>query len=198
MGERLRVFISREIPEKALARIRHALPGVVLEMNSEERALAPQELCDRARAADALVCTLADRIDRELLEALTPRLRVVATFAVGYENIDLEAARAAGVRVTHTPGVLTDATAEIAVGLVLACARRLVEGDRLTRAGGFHGWKPLMHRGQAVYGKTVGIIGAGRIGRRVADTLRHGFGCEILVHSRRPSPERPCLCVETR
>ena len=148
MEERLRVFISREIPEKALARLRHALPGVVLEVNPEDRTLAPQELRDRARGADALICTLADRIDRALLEALTPRLRVVATFAVGYENIDLEAARAAGVRVTHTPGVLTDATAEIAVGLVLACARRLVEGDRLTRAGGFQGWKPLMQDGR--------------------------------------------------
>ena len=189
MGEGLRVFISREIPGSALARLRDALPGAVIDVNPEDRVLAPHELCDRARGADALVCTLADRIDRGLLEALVPRLRVVATFAVGYENIDVDAARALGVRVTHTPGVLTDATAEIAVALVLACARRLVEGDRLTRAGGFRGWRPLLHRGHAVYGKTVGIIGAGRIGRRVADTLRHGFGCEILVHSRTAVPE---------
>ena len=110
----------------------------------------------------------------------------MATFAVGHENIDLDAARRLGVRVANTPGVLTDATAEIAVALALACARRVVEGDRFVRAGRFHGWAPLAHRGHAVYGCTVGIVGAGRIGYRVAATLRRGFDCEILVHSRAP------------
>jgi glyoxylate reductase len=169
--------------------MREALPDASIDSNEHDRVLTPAELRDRAMGVDALVCTLADTIDRPLLEALAPGLRVVATFAVGYENIDLEAARSLGVRVTHTPGVLTDATAEIAVALLLDCARRVSEGDRLTRAGRFVGWKPLMHRGHAVYGKTVGIVGAGRIGRRVAETLRHGFGCEIRVHSRRPRPD---------
>jgi lactate dehydrogenase-like 2-hydroxyacid dehydrogenase len=131
------------------------------------------------------VCTLADRIDAALLAALAPPLRVVATFAVGHENIDLDAARRLGVHVANTPGVLTDATAEIAVALALACARRIAEGDRFTRAGRFEGWGPLAHLGHAIYGCTVGIVGAGRIGRRVATTLRRGFDCEILVHSRR-------------
>lgn len=178
--------MTREIPASALARLREALPRAEIACNEEDRVLTPQELGARARGADALVCTLADAIDRPLLEALAPPLRVVATFAVGYENIDLETARARGVRVCHTPGVLTDATAEIAVALLLDCARRVSEGDRLVRAGGFRGWKPLLHRGQAVYGKTLGIVGAGRIGRRVAETLRRGFGCEILAHSRTP------------
>ena len=128
-------------------------------------------------------------IDRALLEALAPPLRVVSTFAVGYENIDVGAARALGVRVAHTPGVLTEATAEIAVALLLACARRIVEGDRLVRAGGFAGWSPLGQLGHAVHGKRVGIVGAGRIGRRVAEILRHGFRCELLVHSRTPRPD---------
>jgi glyoxylate reductase len=160
-----------------------------VEVSREDRALRPEELLERARGCDALICTLADRIDRALLEALAPRLRVVATFAVGYENIDTVAARELGVRVTHTPGVLTDATAEIAVALLLGCARRLVEGDARTRTGRFRGFSPLERLGHGVYGKTVGVVGAGRIGRRVAETFRRGFDCEILVHSRSPRPE---------
>lgn len=151
--------------------------------------LSPAELRAGARGADALLCTLADRIDRELLEMLAPPLRIVSTFAVGYENIDVAAARELGVRVTHTPGVLTDATAEIAVALLLACARRVVEGDRVLRAGGFTGWSPLAMRGHAVYGKTLGIVGAGRIGWRVAQTMKRGFDCDVLVHSRTSHPE---------
>jgi lactate dehydrogenase-like 2-hydroxyacid dehydrogenase len=183
-----RIFVSRAIPEAALQRMAEGLPGARIEVSREDRTLTPEELRERARGASALVCTLADRVDEALLEALGPGLRVVATFAVGYENIDLDAARARGVRVTHTPGVLTDATAEIAVALILACARRLVEGDRLLRRGGWRGWEPLGLRGHGVTGKTVGIVGAGRIGRRVAETLRRGFGCEILVHSRTRAP----------
>jgi glyoxylate reductase len=151
--------------------------------------LSHAELLAGARGADALLCTLADRIDAALLEALAPPLRIVSTYAVGYENIDLVAARRLGVRVAHTPGVLTEATAEIAVALLLACARRVVEGDRAMRDGLFTGWSPLMLRGQSVYGKTLGIVGAGRIGWRVARTLKHGFGCDVLVHSRRSHPE---------
>jgi glyoxylate reductase len=178
------VFVTREIPEVALARLAEGLPGARIDVHRGPDRLAPDELARGARGAIALVCTLADRIDAALLAALAPALRVVATFAVGYENIDLDAARRHGVRVANTPGVLTDATAEIAVALALACARRVAEGDRLVREGRFAGWEPLGHRGHAVYGKSVGIIGAGRIGFRVAATLRRGFDCEILVHSR--------------
>ena len=177
------IYVSRAIPEASLRRLAEALPDATVEANPEDRVLAPAELRRAAAGCDALICTLADRIDRPLLEALTPPLRVVSTFAVGYENIDLEAARELGVRVAHTPGVLTDATAEVAVGLLLDCARRISEGDRLTRRGDFQGWGPLMHRGHALYGRTVGLVGAGRIARRVAVTLQRGFDCRILVHS---------------
>lgn len=180
-----RIFVTRAIPDASLARLALALPQARIEANAEDRNLERAELLARARGADALLCTLADPIDAALLSALAPPLRIVSTFAVGYENIDCDAARRLGVRVTHTPGVLTEATAEIAVALLLACARRVVEGDRLLRAGLFAGWSPLAMRGQAVYGRTLGIVGAGRIGRRVAETLRRGFDCEILVHSRR-------------
>jgi glyoxylate reductase len=178
-----RVYVTRAIPESALARLREALPDARIEVNPEDRVLSPEDLRAAAAGCDALVCTLADRIDAELLDALAPALRIVSTFAVGFENIDLEAARARGVRVAHTPGVLTDATAEVAVALLLDCARRVSEGDRLVRRGGFAGWKPLLHRGHPVYGRTVGLVGAGRIAWRVARTLRRGFDCEILVHS---------------
>lgn len=183
-----RIFVTRALPEASLERLSRALPDATIEVHREARGLTPEEIALRARGAAALLCTLGDPVDRPLLEALAPELRVVSTYAVGYENIDLEAARTLGVRVTHTPGVLTEATAEIAVALLLACARRVAEGDRLVRAGLWSGWTPRFHRGHAVYGKTVGVVGAGRIGERVAATLHHGFGCRILAHSRTPRP----------
>jgi glyoxylate reductase len=184
-----RVFVTREIPESSLRRLAEGLPGARIDVHRGPDPMPPDQLARGARGATALVCTLADRIDGALLETLAPPLRVVATFAVGYENIDLDAARRLGVRVANTPGVLTDATAEIAVALALDGARRVAEGDRITRAGRFAGWAPLAHRGHAIYRSTVGIVGAGRIGFRVAATLRRGFDCQILVHSRTPRPE---------
>ncbi|MBZ0137977.1 MAG: D-glycerate dehydrogenase [Planctomycetes bacterium] len=160
------------------------LPGVRIELNPLDRNLNRGELVESAAGCDALICTLADDISATLIEDLGPSLKVIATYAVGYNNIDLTAAKNRNIAVCNTPGVLTEATAEVAVGLMLACARRFGEGDRLTRQGLFTGWAPLLHRGHGVYGKTVGIIGAGRIGKRVALTMKHGFDCEILYHSR--------------
>ena len=184
-----RIFVSREIPEASLERLAAGCPDAEIAVHRGGEPLAAEALREAARGAEALVCTLADAIDAPLLEALVPPLRIVSTFAVGYENIDLAAARRLGVAVANTPGVLTEATAEVAVALLLACARRVAEGDRFTRAGRFEGWGPLAHRGRDVYGRRVGIVGAGRIGERVARTLRFGFDCEIAVHSRRPRPD---------
>jgi glyoxylate reductase len=187
----MRIFVTRAIPEASLRRLAEALPDAEIDVHRGPEPPTPDALRAAAEGAQALVCTLSDRIDADLLEALAPPLRVVSTFAVGHENIDLDAARRLGVRVANTPGVLTDATAEIAVALMLAAARRVVEGDRFTREGRFERWDPLAHRGQSIYGRVVGIVGAGRIGLRVATTLRLGFGCEILVHSRsEPEGER--------
>ncbi len=187
MSDGVRILVTREIP--GLGRLFEAVPGAEIDVCDADRALSHRELAERARGADVVLCTLTDRFDRELLQALTPRLRLVATYAVGYENIDVEAAAALGVRVTHTPGVLTEATAEVAIALVLACARRIAEGDRLVRADGWRGFSPRFHLGHSVYGKTVGIVGAGRIGRRVATTFRNGFDCRILVHSPARHPD---------
>lgn len=179
-----RVHATREIP--GLERIA-ALPDVELSIGTADCGHAA--LLEAARGAAALICSITDPIDRAILAALRPELGLVATFAVGFENIDIEAARELGVRVTHTPGVLTDATAEVAVALLLDCARRASEGDRLLRAGGFRGFAPDFHLGRGVYGKTVGVVGAGRIGRRVAETMVRGFDCRLLVYSRSVRPD---------
>jgi glyoxylate reductase len=178
------IYITQAVPEPTLDLLREALPDARIEVNPHDRNLTPAELREAAAGCDALICTLADAVDDSLLRALSPKLKVVATYAVGFNNIALDTARQLGIAVCNTPGVLTEATAEIAVGLILACARRMVEGDTLTRAGEFNSWAPLLHRGHGVYGKTVGIVGAGRIGQRVAQTMRHGFDCRILYHSR--------------
>ncbi len=137
-----------------------------------------RELLRRARGMDGLLCMLSDRVDAELLDAC-PRLRVVANYAVGFDNLDLAAASARGVALTNTPEVLTGATAELAWALLLACARRVLEGDRLVRAGAFRGWDPLLLLGSGLEGKTLGIVGPGRIGRTVA-RIGRGFGMRIL------------------
>jgi glyoxylate reductase len=183
------VYITREVPEITRLLLRQGLPGARIETNPHNRNLSPGEITHAARGAGALICTLADAINAPLLAALAPPLRVVATFAVGTNNIDLAAARKLGVIVANTPGVLTNATAEVAVGLILACARRFGEGERMTRGGGFEGWAPTLMRGHGVYGKTVGIIGAGRIGLRVARTMRAGFDCPVLYASRSARPQ---------
>ena len=178
------IYITRAVPEAATALLAESLPAARVEVNPEERNLNRAELIQQAAGCDALICTLADPIDASLIEDLGPQLKVIANYAVGYNNIDLTAARNRKIAVCNTPDVLTDATAEVAVGLILACARRFMEGDRLTRQGAFNGWAPLFLRGHGVYGKTVGIIGAGRIGKRVAATMKHGFGCDVLYHAR--------------
>lgn len=182
------ILITRSIPASALELLKRALPGVTLLLNEQERILSRDELVAHGRVSDAVICTLADRFDAWALSEM-PRLRIIANYAVGTNNIDLEAAGDRKVIVTNTPDVLTQATAEIAIGLMLACARRFIEADVLTRQGQFTGWAPLFHLGHGLFGKTVGIIGAGRIGACVATTLARGFSCRILYFNRAQKPE---------
>src|SRR5262245_41987093 len=137
-------------------------------------------LIDAARRSTALVTLLTDRIDRRVLEA-GKNLRIVANVAVGVDNIDVAAATRLGILVTNTPGVLTESTADLAWALILAVARRVVEGDAYLRAGRFQGWGFDLLRGMELRGKTLGIVGAGRIGRAVAARAK-GFGMNILTH----------------
>lgn len=141
------------------------------------------ELLERLPDADALIALPSQRIDRELLER-APRLCVVANHAVGTDNVDLEACRERGVAVSNTPGVLTEATADLAFALILDACRRVTEGDREVRAGHWRGWGPTLHLGKRVHGATLGIVGFGRIGRAVAERAK-GFAMQILYASPR-------------
>ena len=152
-----------------------------------ERAPTRDELLAAAADAAGLLTLLSDPVDDALLSRL-PKLRIVANYAVGYDNVDVKAAAARGIWVTNTPDVLTDATADIAFTLLLAVARRVREGERMVREGRFHGWGPTMLLGQDLAGKTIGIFGFGRIGQAMARRAR-GFGMKVLYTQRSRAPE---------
>lgn len=139
------------------------------------------------KEADAVISMLSDPIDKEVIEA-GKNLKVIANYAVGYNNIDIEAATKSGIAVVNTPDVLTEASADLAWALLLAVSRRVVEGDTMTRAGKFRGWAPELLLGVPVYGQTLGIIGAGRIGQAVARRAK-GFGMRVLYHNRKRLPK---------
>ncbi|MDX6661539.1 MAG: glyoxylate reductase [Solirubrobacteraceae bacterium] len=175
-----RVFVTRPLPGDALDRLRTR--GHEVEVWPDRLPPPPEALWDHVAAADALLCMLTDRVDTELLDA-APGLRAIANYAVGSDNIDLEAARARGIPVGVTPGVLTDATADIAFALILAIARRLPEGEAAVRAGEWLTWGPDWLLGRDVHGATLGIVGQGRIGGAVARRA-DGFGMNVVHHSR--------------
>lgn len=184
MTTRPRVFITRRIPEEAIDLLRASCDVTV---NPHDRPPARDELLAAVADCDGVVTLLQDRVDGGLLDR-APRLRVVANFAVGVDNVDIPACSARGVWVTHTPGVLTDATAELALALVFAAARRVAEGDRYVRAGRFTGWQPMGFLGLELKGKTLGIVGAGRIGQAVGRKAA-GFEMRLLYAARTPKPE---------
>ncbi len=171
------LFISRQLPPEALAL---AQARATVRLNPEDRRLTPAELAGHLREADGLVCLLTDTIDETLLDG-APRLRVVANVAVGYNNIDVPAATRRRIVVTNTPEVLTETTADFTWALLLAAARRIAEGDAYTRAGKFTEWGLMLLLGGDVFGKTLGILGLGRIGKAVARRAQ-GFSMRILYH----------------
>ncbi len=177
--DRPRVFVTRRL---ALAPAAVLGAGIEVDQFDSEEALPRDELLRRVREASGLLPILGDRVDQELLDA-APRLRIVANHAVGYDNVDVGACTARGVWVTNTPDVLTDATADLAWALILALARRLREGERMLRAGQFRGWAPTMLLGRELRGRTLGILGYGRIGRAVARRAE-GFGMRVLFAAR--------------
>ena len=175
-----KVLVTREIPEAGL----RLLEGDDFEVTVLDEAPPDREkLLDAVRGMDAILATATERIDGETMDAAGEGLKVVANMAVGYDNIDVEAASERSVVVTNTPGVLDETTADVAFMLLLAAARRLGEGERLLRAGRWEWWGPKQLRGRDVWGKALGIVGMGRIGRAVARRGR-GFGMEILYHNR--------------
>ncbi len=180
-----RVYVTRPIFDQCVERLKHE---VHVEVNSDERVLSKSELISHLREADGALTLLTDIINREVLDAC-PRLKVVANFAVGFNNVDIEAATELGVIVTNTPGVLTETTADFAWTLLMAAARRVVEADRFARAGKFKMWGPRMFLGHDVYGKTLGLIGLGRIGQAVARRAS-GFNMKVVFHDAEPIPEQ--------
>ncbi len=181
---RPRVVVTRRIPQPAL----DALGAVTdLWVSPHDRPLETEELYAAVAGADAVVTLLHDRVDGALLDAAGPQLRCVANVAVGYDNIDVPAASERGVLVTNTPGVLTDATADLAMALILMATRRLGEGERAVRAGERWSWSMFFMLGHSLAGKTLGVIGLGAIGRATAARAR-AFGMEIAYSNRRPAP----------
>ena len=181
-----RVVVTRRLPAPVEARLTEAFDAV---LNAGDRALTPDELAEAVRSADALLPTVTDRISAEVLSAQPRRTAIVANFGVGYNNIDIAAAKANGIVVTNTPDVLTDCTADTAMTLLLSVARRAGEGERQLRAGAWTGWRPTHLLGTKVTGKTLGIVGMGRIGRAVARRAHHGFGMRILYFEPFEVPE---------
>jgi glyoxylate reductase len=184
MSGRPRVFATRRLPGGGLARLARRCE---LAVWPGAGAPPPEALAAGARAADGLLCLLTDRIDAALLDAC-PRLRAISSCSVGVDHIDLAAAAARGIPVGHTPGVLVETTADLAFGLLLAAARRIVEADRFVRAGQWtyeHRWDPEALLGRDLHGATLGVIGLGEIGRAVARRAQ-GFGMRVLGWSRTP------------
>jgi len=179
------VFITRSLPEPAMQQL--AAADLTLDVWPEPGPPPYDELLRRAAGGAGLLTMLTDRIDAGLLDAAGPQLRVVSQMAVGVDNIDLTACTARGIPAGHTPGVLSDAVADLTIGLMIATARRFFEAAADMRAGRWQTWSPMGWVGPDLHGATVGVIGMGRIGAAVARRLR-GFDVRLLYHNRRPSP----------
>ena len=182
---RPRVIVTRALPDGIEARMAELFDVVT---NAGDTPMSPEALGAAMADCDVLVPTVTDRIDAALLAAAPGRLRLIANYGAGIGHIDLAAARARGITVTNTPGVLTEDTADMAMALILAVPRRLVEGDELVRAGGWTGWAPTSMRGHRIGGKTLGILSMGRIGQAVAMRAR-AFGLQIHYHNRHRLPQ---------
>ncbi|MBU3261079.1 D-glycerate dehydrogenase [Roseovarius sp. PS-C2] len=175
--------MTRPLPEAVLTRARELFDEV--EVRDDTAPLKIGQMRAALTLYDGVLPTLGDMFSAEVFrDAESPRCKVLANFGVGYNHIDVTAAKAAGVMVTNTPGAVTDATADIAMTLILMSARRAGEGERLVRAGGWAGWHPTQMLGLHVTGKTVGIIGMGRIGQAIARRCHFGFGMNVIYYNR--------------
>lgn len=175
------IYVTRKLPNPGLEKLSQYFE---ITMNSDDRVLRFDEIKEHVRDKDALLCLLTDTIDKTIIQAGN-RLKVISNYAVGFNNIDIEEATRRKIPVCITPGILTNATADLTWGLILAVTRRLVEGDKFTREGLFKGWAPELFLGMELHNKTLGILGMGRIGQAVAKRAK-GFEMNVIYHSRTP------------
>jgi lactate dehydrogenase-like 2-hydroxyacid dehydrogenase len=185
MSPRPTVVVTRRLPDPVEQELTRDFDA---RLNTEDRPLGPDGLREALKQADALLCTVTDKLTADVLSVEPRRARLLANFGVGFNNIDTEAAKATGLSVSNTPDVLTDATADLAVTLLLMVARRTGEGERHLRAGEWSGWRPTHMLGTHVTGKTLGLVGMGRIARAVARRAHHGFGMKVIYHDPFPPP----------
>ena len=173
------VVVTRKIPDAGLELLKNRFD---VKISKVDRVLSAPELKKLVAGASAILALLTDKIDDGLLTAAGKNLKIVANFAVGFDNVDLAAAKKRKVVVTNTPGVLTEAVAEHTIALLISTARRIVESDKFTRAGRYEGWEPELLLGHELAGKTLGILGLGRIGSRVAEIASRGFGMKVIYY----------------
>lgn len=183
--ERPKTIVTRKLPAQVEARMAELFDA---EFNADDTPMSEDALKDAVARADVLVPTLTDDISEEVLASAGPQLRLIANFGVGVDHIDLAAARARDIPVTNTPGVLTEDTADMVMGLIISVPRRLAEGEKFVRAGKWRGWAPTGMLGHRVNGKKLGIVGMGRIGQAIARRAS-GFGIAIDYHNRHRLPE---------
>lgn len=176
----MKIFVTRKIHEQGLNLLKK---GHELEINPYDRILGKDEIIEGVKDKDGLLCLLTDTIDKEVILS-EPKLKMISNYAVGFDNIDIKTATKLKIPVSNTPDVLTDATADMTWAILFSVARRLIEGDKLTRSGRFKGWGPMLMLGQDVSKKTLGVIGAGRIGTAFALKSK-GFDMNVIYNSRR-------------
>ncbi|MBT5181474.1 MAG: D-glycerate dehydrogenase [Rhodospirillaceae bacterium] len=182
VAEKPKLIVTRKLPDAVEAQMAANFDA---ELNGDDTPLGRSELAAAFGRADVIVPTVSDVIDAEIIGHAGPNLKLLANFGVGVNHIDLDAARAKGIAVTNTPDVLTEDTADLAMALILMAARRLGEGERMLRGGGWTGWAPTQHLGRRVNGAKLGIIGMGRIGAALGRRAR-GFGMRVHYHNRGP------------
>ncbi|MCP4344210.1 MAG: D-glycerate dehydrogenase [Desulfobacterales bacterium] len=184
MSVNKKIYITRQLPETGINLLKEKFDVEVAQKRLTNQEMLIREIAD----CDAVVTLLSDKIDEKVLSS-APNLKIVANYAVGYNNIDISAAKKYRIMVTNTPGVLTNATAEIAFALLINLTRKIIEADKFTRDGKFIGWDPLLLMGDELKGKTIGIIGLGRIGQDMALKCR-AFGMNIIYHNRKPADKK--------
>ena len=184
---KFKVLLTRKIPQPAIDYI--LKNEIDLEINEEDRVLTHSEIKERVKGKDGLICLLTDTIDGEIMDAAGPKLKIIANYAVGYNNINSQEATKRKIPVTNTPGVLTETTADLTFALLLSIGRRIVESDKFTRDGKFKGWGPMLHLGNDIHGKTLGVIGCGRIGSAVARRAAKGFNMKVLYNNTKQLPD---------